>query len=55
MILSIWSNIGNKITEFANSVKDFFLENSRSPFLWVGILIVGLIIFEYVYRKLSGD
>lgn len=55
MLLSIWTDIGNKINEIALEVKDFFLENSRNPFLWVVIVIFVLIMFEFVYKKLNKD
>lgn len=55
MVLSIWSNIIDKLTEIANNVKDFFLENSRNPFLWVIIIIIVLVIFEYVFKSLNKD
>lgn len=48
-MLSIWTNI----SEFAIDVKDFFVENSRNPFLWVGIILVALIVFEFTYNKLK--
>lgn len=55
MILSIWSDIWDKLNELGESVKDFFIENSRNPILWVGIILIGLIIFEVVFKKLSKD
>lgn len=55
MNLSIWTDIGNKVVEFANDVKDFFVDNSRNPFLWVGIILVVLFLFEIVFKALSKD
>ncbi len=55
MFLSIWNDIGNFFVELANDIRDFFVENSRNPFLWVGIIIVGLLIFETVYKALHRD
>lgn len=55
MILSIWTQIGDFFTDLAKNIKDFFVENSRNPFLWVGIIIIGLLIFEYVYKSLHKD
>lgn len=52
-MLSIWTNIGSEITDFTEKVKDFLIENERNPFLWVGIIIVALIIFELVYNALK--
>lgn len=55
MILSIWTNIWDKLNEWANSFKEFIVEQSRNPFLWVIIIVIGLIIFEFVYKKLHRD
>ena len=55
MILSIWTNIGNKIGEFGNEIKEFFLENNRNPILWVGLFLIGLLIFELTYKALQKD
>lgn len=55
MILSIWSSIGDKVVEIAEWIKNFFLEHSRNPFLWVGIIIIVLVMFEYVFKRLNKD
>ena len=51
-MLSILDNLGSSINEFADSVKEFFINNGSSPFLWVGIIMAALIIFEFVYNAL---
>lgn len=51
MYFSIWESINN----FLIDVKDFFIENSRNPFLWVSIILLGLLIFEFVFRALHKD
>lgn len=55
MYLSIFSTIWEKLNEIAIDVKDFFLENNRNPILWVGIILIGLALFEIVYNKLHKD
>ena len=55
MVLSIWSNIWNKLNEWAEAFKNFIIEQSRNPFLWVIIIIIGLLVFEYLYKKLHKD
>lgn len=55
MILGIFGSIWEEITEFAGKVKDFILNNSRNPVVWIGIIIVALFIFEFVYKKLHKD
>lgn len=47
--------IMDKINEIGNNIKNFFLENSHNPFLWIGIILVGLLIFELVYKSLHKD
>ena len=55
MLLSIWTEIGDFVVELGNDIKDFFLEHTRNPFLWIAIIVVGLLIFEFVYRSLHKD
>jgi len=55
MILNIFNNIWDKLNEWGNGIKDFFLENSRQPFLWLIIIVIGLIVFEFVYKNLHKD
>lgn len=55
MFLSIWTDIGNFFVELGNDIKDFFIENSRNPLLWIAIIVVGLLIFEFVYKALHRD
>ncbi len=55
MLLNIWNDIGNWFAESFENIKDFFMENSRNPLLWIAIIIVGLLIFEMVYHALHRD
>ena len=55
MMLNIWSDMGSSIMEFFKDIKDFFIDNSRNPFLWVSIILLGLLIFEFTYRALHKD
>jgi len=55
MYLAIWNDIWNKLNEIGEGVKNFFLDNGRNPILWIGIIIIGLVLFEFVYKKLSKD
>lgn len=45
----------DKLNEIMEPVKQFFLNNSRNPVLWIGIIILGLILFEVVYKMLNKD
>lgn len=51
----MYLSILDSINEFLKDVKDFFVENSRNPFLWVAIILVALLIFEVVFRALHKD
>lgn len=51
MYLSIWESFMN----FLGDVKEFFIENSRNPFLWVSIILLGLLVFELTFRSLHKD
>ena len=55
MYLAIWNDIWNKLNDLGELVKNFFIGNERNPILWVGIIIIGLVIFEVVYKKLHKD
>ena len=54
-MLSIWANIGNFFVQLGEDIKNFFIEHGRNPFLWIAIILVGLLIFEYVYKALNKD
>ena len=53
MVLSLWENIGNFFTNMGEAIKNFFLTYGSNPFLWVGIIVVGLVIFELTYQALK--
>lgn len=55
MYLNIWTKISNWFIEFFENIKEFVLENSRNPILWVGFVLIGLLVFEFVYKALSKD
>ena len=45
MILDIWENI-NKV---ADNFKDWIIEHSTSPILWVGLFFLGILIPFFIY------
>lgn len=55
MNLNIFDDISTWFNDTTAPIKDFFIENARNPFLWVGIILVGLLVFELTYRSLSKD
>ena len=46
MILNIFNDIWNKLTEISNECYDFIMSNFDEPFLWIIILVV-LIAISY--------
>lgn len=55
MILTVFESIGEWFQKVGDHVKDFFLEYGGNPFLWVGIILVGILIFELTYQALNRN
>lgn len=55
MYLSIWTTISSWVVEFFENFKAFVIENSRNPVMWIGFVIIGLLVFEFVYNALHRD
>ncbi|MBO5095506.1 MAG: hypothetical protein J6B98_01360 [Bacilli bacterium] len=55
MNLNIFTDFSNWFYEVTEPVRDFFIANARNPFLWVGIILVGLAVFEFTYKALNKD
>ena len=47
--------MGNWFSDVTTPVRNFFIEHARNPFLWVGIILIGLIVFELTYKALHKD
>ncbi len=47
MILNIFSNLWNSLTEFSNGCYDFIMNHYDEPFLWI-ILFGILLLIAYV-------
>lgn len=52
---NLWNNINNWFNDVTYDVKAFFVDNSRNPILWIAIVIIGLLVFEFVYKSLNKD
>jgi len=52
-------SIIDSIKEFFGNIKEWFVENNSdagsNPILWIGIILVGLLIFELVFQALHKD
>jgi hypothetical protein len=54
-MLNVWTNINNWFNDSTKGIRQFFLDNTRNPFLWVGLILLGLIVFELTYRALHKE
>lgn len=52
---TIFEPITNWFYEITGPVRDFLIANSRNPFLWVGLIVLGLFVFEFTFRALNKD
>lgn len=48
-------NIWNGMVEVSDSFREWILENSNNPLLWVGLFMLGLIIFFVTYNALQKE
>ncbi len=51
MLLSIWSEM-NKMAE---NFKDWIIEHSTNPLLWISLFLLGLAIFFITYNALQKE
>lgn len=46
-------NIMDSINEVADNFKNWIIDNSTNPLLWVGLFFLGIFIFVVTYRALN--
>lgn len=51
MILSVWSELDKIMGQF----KDFILANKSNPLLWLGLFVLGLVVFESLFKALQKE
>ena len=51
MMLSLWDSI-NKVAE---NFKEWIIKNGTNPFLWIGLFLLGLLIFAITYKALQKE
>lgn len=51
MILSLW----DEMNQVAESFKEWIIEHSSNPLLWVGLFLLGLLIFAITYKALQKE
>lgn len=54
-IKSFFKPISDWFYRVTGPIRSFITANERNPFLWVGIILIGLIVFELTYRALHKD
>ena len=48
-------SIMETLEKWTETFKDFIMNNHSNPILWIGIIIIGLAIFGFVYDSLSKN
>lgn len=43
------------LEEWGDMLKDFVTRNHSNPVLWIGIIVIGLTLFGFVYNSLSKN
>ena len=50
-ILNLW----DKLSEWSEGLKAWIFDHYNNPLLWVGIIVVGFLIFKAVFSTLNKD
>ena len=53
-MLELIERIGTWLQGIGDSIRDFFIQYGGNPFIWVAIIVGGLVIFELVHQALKG-
>lgn len=48
-------NIIDSINKVADNFKEWIIENSTNPLLWVGLFFLGILVFVVTYRSLNKE
>ena len=40
---------------WVEAFRDFIIDNHSNPVLWVGIIVIGIALFGFVYNSLSKN
>lgn len=46
-------NIIDSVKEISEQFKDWIINNSTNPLLWIGLFFLGILIFAFTYRALN--
>ena len=51
MILGVWEKLG----EISEVAKDWVLAHQSDPAFWIGLVILGLLVFSVTYNELHKE
>ena len=51
--MTIFERVGEWFSGIGESIQQFFITHGGNPFLWVGIILLGLVVFELTHRALK--
>ena len=46
-------NIIDSINDVADNFKEWIINNSNNPLLWIGLFFLGILVFVVAYRALN--
>lgn len=49
------SNIWESLVKASDSVKDWIIDHQGNPLLWVGLFLIGLVVFFITYNALQRE
>lgn len=47
--------IMDSINKAGDSVKDFFISSDRNPVIWIGLFLIGIVVFFLTYNALNKN
>lgn len=47
--------IKNWIVSAPENFKNFIIENSRNPILWIALFFIGILVFAFTYNALNKN
>lgn len=50
-ILNLWDTL----EEWSNNFRAWLFEHYNNPLLWIGIVVIGVVVFKSVYATLNRD
>ncbi len=51
MLLGIWESL----EKVGDGVKNFLIDSGRNPIIWIGLFLLGLVVFFLTYNALHKN